>query len=352
MRIVHIVWSMTPGGLESMLLDICRVQSICHEVHVVVMNAQYDASLARSSAGEYTVHRIDRPVGSRNPWFLAKVYARLKCLRPDIIHLHQLSLMNALHCASAPLVATVHDTRFDLPRNPNRFRRVICISEAVERAVRAALPTAVTKIIYNGVRAAEIANRPRSAGREFRIVQISRLVHEKKGQDVLLRALKHVQAHHGELHIKLDFIGGGPSLAFLREMVAEFSLTEQVRFLGEVSRADIYRQLCDYDLLVQPSRYEGFGLTIVEAMMAGVPVLVSNIEGPMEVIHSGAYGDYFVSGDAIDLANKLVELAQRAPRDKALSCEQARRHALEEFEISLTAERYCALYEDVLATCI
>lgn len=333
-----------------MLLDICRVQSAHHEVHVVVVNAQYDAELARSSAGQYTVHCMDRPVGSRNPWYLAKLAARLNRLRPDILHLHQLSLMNALHFAGAPVVATVHDTRFDLPRNPNRFRCVICISEAVERAVRGALPNAVTKIIYNGVRAADIANRPRSAGGEFRIVQISRLVHEKKGQDVLLRALKHVQTHHGELHIKLDLIGGGPSLAFLREMVAEFDLVEQVEFLGEVSRADIYSQLCGYELLVQPSRYEGFGLTIIEAMMAGVPVLVSNIEGPLEVIQGGGYGDYFVSGDAIDLANKLVEFAQRAARDRVLRCEEARRYALENFDIGLTAERYCAVYDDVLAT--
>ena len=328
-----------------MLLDICRQQSQDHDVHIVVVNAQYDAGLVRSSAGQYTVHRIERPVGSRNPWYLAKFCLRLATLRPDILHLHQLSLINALRFVRAPTVATVHDTKFDMPRNPARFQRVICISTAVEQVVRDWLPNVATVVIHNGVRAADVHTRDRILGRMFRIVQVSRLVHEKKGQDVLLRALQKLREGHADLQFQVDFLGGGPSLDYLRAMAASLGLTNRVRFLGEVSRSDVYRNLRNYDLLVQPSRYEGFGLTVVEAMMAGVPVLVSNIEGPLEIIHNGRYGDYFDSGDEIDLAAKLAAVALRAPAETTSRCAAARMYALENFEIGMTAKRYNALYE-------
>lgn len=49
----------------------------------------------------------------------------------------------------------------------------------------------------------------------------------------------------------------------------------------------IYHNLCNFDLFIQPSRFEGFGLTVAEAIAAKVTVLVSNIQGPMEIIDDG-----------------------------------------------------------------
>ena len=339
---------MQAGGLEAMLLDVCRQQGCDHDVHIVVVNALYDSALASSCAGRYAVHRIERPVGSRNPWYLAKLFARLLMLRPDILHLHQLSLMNVLYYAHAPMVATVHDTKFDLPREPWRCQRAICISTAVEHAVRKCLPQLATVVVHNGVCAAGIDRQVRKPESAFRIVQVSRLVHEKKGQDVLLRAAQKLRESRADFQFQIDFLGGGPSLDYLQAMAASLDLSNHVRFLGEVARPDVYRSLGSYDLLVQPSRYEGFGLTVVEAMMASVPVLVSNIEGPLEIIHDGLYGDYFVNGDELDLAAKLVAVALRAPADKAKRCETARLFALENFEIGMTAKRYNALYEECL----
>ena len=64
--------------------------------------------------------------------------------------------------------------------------------------------------------------------------------------------------------------------------------------------------LTDYDLFVQPSRWEGFGLTVAEAMAAGVPVLVSEGQGPAEVTQGSRYGWLFANGDADDLQRQIV----------------------------------------------
>ena len=64
--------------------------------------------------------------------------------------------------------------------------------------------------------------------------------------------------------------------------------------------------------MVQPSLYEGFGLTVVEAMATRLPVLVSNIEGPMEIIENGNYGYYFEKGDSEMCAEKILLLMNQS----------------------------------------
>ena len=90
----------------------------------------------------------------------------------------------------------------------------------------------------------------------------------------------------------------------------EYSLDKNVQFLGAKDRSFIYENLCEYDLLIQPSYYEGFGLTIVEGMFASIPVLVSNVEGPREIIIDGVNGFIFKSSNPRDLAEKIKMISE------------------------------------------
>jgi glycosyltransferase involved in cell wall biosynthesis len=83
-----------------------------------------------------------------------------------------------------------------------------------------------------------------------------------------------------------------------------------VRFTGEKNRAWIFAHLADYHVLVQPSRYEGFGLTILEGFAAGLPVLASNIEGPAEIINQTPQGFLFEKEDVAGCAAQLYRLMQ------------------------------------------
>ena len=96
--------------------------------------------------------------------------------------------------------------------------------------------------------------------------------------------------------------------------------------------------------MVQPSLYEGFGLTVVEAMAAKIPVLVSNIEGPMEIVKKGKFGYFFENGNVIDCANgidKILDLSN-AINDKML--DSAYLHAKHNFDIKTTAKIYLKKY--------
>ena len=348
MRILHVVWGMTRGGLESMLMDICHQQAIDHRVHVLIVNAFYDADFLATLGRGATYECIERPPGSPNPWYLVKFVAAVRRFRPDIIHAHQLGLAKLVRFVDVPAIATLHDTRFEATRHLAAFAAIACISKAVEAAISHSYPGTRTLVVYNGIDLDPIRVRCPCKHSGFRSVQISRLMHEKKGQDLLLTAVQHVLAARPTCGITVDFIGQGPSMTYLAQSAQDLGIGKAVRFLGELSRQEVYSRLADYDLLVQPSRYEGFGLTIAEAMAAKVPVLVSDIEGPLEVIDNGRYGTAFKCGDAEDLAAQMIALIDGTHDSHVIErVQQASDYARQAFDIRRTAREYVELYRDL-----
>ena len=99
--------------------------------------------------------------------------------------------------------------------------------------------------------------------------------------------------------------------------------------------------------MVQPSIYEGFGLTVAEGMIAGLPVLVSDVEGPMEIIQNGQYGYCFQVGNAEDMANKLVEMLQNPIKVYEIA-RIGQVYATSHFDIKELVLKYDELYKKSL----
>jgi glycosyltransferase involved in cell wall biosynthesis len=357
MRILHLIWSFGCGGAESLLVDLANIQSGHDEVCLVVVNDDIDRELLSALSVKIKVCFIGRPPGSRNPWYFLKLNAQILALRPDIIHAHVESLVNVVRMGSVPVVLTLHDTRVNFLANLARYKIVFCISEAVKQDLLCRHPGVVHKVIYNGIDFERVSIKEWQPGlmksqtdRCFRMVQVSRLVHEKKGQDVLLKALRRViNVLQPGCTIQLDFIGEGPSEVYLKSLASELGISSSVRFLGKQSRPYIYRELQTYDLLVQPSHYEGFGLAIVEAMAANLPVLVSDIEGPMEVIDMGNLGWSFRDGDDADCSAKIMNIISVAySKEGQERISRTRISAAQKYEIRETADSYRSAYSDIL----
>jgi glycosyltransferase involved in cell wall biosynthesis len=108
--------------------------------------------------------------------------------------------------------------------------------------------------------------------------------------------------------IKCYFAGEPPEnkeeyLCYLKDIVKETKTENNIFFLGNVS--DIPTFLSSIDIFVLPSRYEGFGISLVEAMAAGIPCIASNLDGPKEIIKD-KYGLLFELDNYQDLANKIL----------------------------------------------
>jgi glycosyltransferase involved in cell wall biosynthesis len=345
MRIVHLTWGLGIGGAETLLGDIAAAQSIAHDTWIVVGNRDVDASIARELGASVRLVTLGRPPGSPNPWYMIKLLLRLWWIKPDIIHVHQESFSRLRRLFPAPMILTVHGKRLPLNGGFAAYDSVCCISDAVRNDVMSRFPGGRPKVIANGIDFNAVRRKAEYGRSPFRIVQVSRLDHEIKGQDLLIKALRPALDRLGPESLSVDFIGAGESLSYLRRLSVDCGVEDQCRFLGAASRQSIYHRLGEYDLLVQPSREEGFGLTIIEGIAAGVPVLVSDIEGPMEAIGGGQLGWHFESESVEDLSAKLVDLVALSrypdfPERMRARAELSRSR----FDIQLTAARYTEEY--------
>lgn len=352
MRIVHLIWQFQVGGAETMLVDIVNEQSLTEEVLLIVGNAMIDHALLSQLNSRVKVKLLGRPQGNRNPWYLIKLYRTIVKFRPNIIHAHFESFIRILKFIRKPRVMTIHNTGISLTARAHQYDAIFCVSASVKHDIKQRYPSLITYIVNNGINFSSIQKKSHYGDSPFRIVQVSRLDHHQKGQDVLLHAVNKVnETLKGKKKIMLDFIGDGLSQSYLQNLSKSLGMEGYCKFLGVRSRSYIYDVLQSYDLLVQPSRYEGFGLTVLEGMAAGLPVLVSDIEGPMEIIDSGRYGYHFRSEDATDCAQQILQIMKLSISPKFPSERKAaEQYVRARYSIPITAKQYLTEYAKVIAS--
>jgi glycosyltransferase involved in cell wall biosynthesis len=136
------------------------------------------------------------------------------------------------------------------------------------------------------------------SGERIEIVFVGQLVH-RKGVDILLEAMSPLFGQHPGL--VLTVIGAGDDLHALRERAESLGVGGRVVLEGVVPSDEIQSRLKRADALVLPSRWDGWGLVINEALSVGVPVIASNQCGAADLIQHGVNGYVFRSEDVEDL---------------------------------------------------
>lgn len=348
MKVLHFLWALDNGGAENLAIDLANEQSLDNEVTLLVCNSRVDDTVRARISQSVRFVCVGRPEGNRNPYWVLRLLFLIHRIAPDVVHAHSDNLAKLSKFISAKLVLTVHATHIQLTSAASRFSLVCCISKAVLQDVRNRYPKLKVLQVNNGVITSQIATGGRQRAATVRGIQVSRLVHEIKGQDLLIKALAIVNALPKQPKLEIDFVGDGPSSAYLKALAVDVGVSEYCHFVGAMSRGDVYQNLCSYDLLVQPSRYEGFGLTVAEGMAAGISVVVSDVEGPMEIINDGEYGYHFKWGDAVSLANTLSRaIAEMDSPNGVLTREAAKKHATSSYDLRLTSKHYCQIYREV-----
>lgn len=306
-KIAHVFSHFNIGGAQTMLADIMNVQVRTCKVTLFVLLDDINEALLESLDNRIKIVLLKRHIGSKNYYPYIKLNFLLNLGGYDVVHVHEITIWNQLFLA--PWVRrfqTVHNTGL-FSKYFKQCVKIFAISKSVQNGLlQKGYPNVV--LASNGIDCKLIDRRTNAEAHPttFRVVQVSRLIIDHKGQDLLIEALSKLKAK-GELpnNLVLDFIGEGKDMQRLKDMVKDEKLETHVHFLGQKDRNYVYAHLKDYDLFVQPSRYEGFGLTVAEAMMAGIPVLVSRNEGPFEIIGKGKYGFSFENGSSDDLTVKL-----------------------------------------------
>jgi glycosyltransferase involved in cell wall biosynthesis len=148
-------------------------------------------------------------------------------------------------------------------------------------------------------------------GEPFRFVFVGQFIARKR-LDLLISALAALKRSDLELVI----IGSGPLEGALRA-AAEAVLQGRVRWIGGLSMSEVARAVAQADCLVLPSRHDGWGAVISEALMVGTPAICSDRCGAAGVVQASGHGGVFRSGDVSELRAQLVRALESGPLSRS-----------------------------------
>lgn len=367
MKIFHIYWSLGYGGIETMLVNIANKQAESGaQITIIIINQFCEETLIKSLNKQITLCILGRKVGSINIKSIIKLNNLLKQARPDIIHLHRSDIASILNPQFLPKTCvTLHalpkgeikpqnilkQLWNKISRNPKPYSNVTYINHipyifSISNSVKEELKKQYnieSTVIYNGIDTKRFNIKESvTYNTPLRIVMVSRLEHDKKGQDLLIEAISKLKGK-----AIVDFIGIGSSLEYLKQLTNQLCCEKWINFLGKKDQTYITSHLCDYDLFVQPSRWEGFGLTVAEAMAAQIPVLVSKDQGPAEVTCNDIYGWIFENGNVDDLVDK-VEYILNHYCEATEKAKLAKEYVYKNFDIHTTANAYLNAYKKII----
>jgi glycosyltransferase involved in cell wall biosynthesis len=287
-------------------------------------------------------HLHDRDIGlvhanSLKACILASLAARLAG-RPSIWHIHSLVTRPMVGAGGVLLLRAMGRW---LPQH------VICNSAATAACFK--LPASRLSVIPSGIDATHFPPNGQRGKENLRIGMIGRFA-PWKGQHVFIDAVQQLGGRHPDA----EFVLAGSPLfgeeAYLRQVQDRADRCpnrDRIRFLGFVE--DIPGLLQDIDIVVHASiRPEPLGQVIIEAMMAGKPVVASAAGGPLELVEDGVTGRLVAPGDAGGLASALDGLM----RDRAAAVsmgERARQRALQRYDLRQTSHTLERVYEKVLS---
>lgn len=338
MRIVELLTELGPSGTERLVLTLCEGLSAAgHDVCVVSLKPIPEESFVVQGLRRSGIRIRSLELEKARPWRALGLGRILREVQPDVVHAHLFhpSLLSRLpwRAPGFRVVNTVHVAE----RRPtkrwyfllDRLTRSRCdvmtgVSESVARfhANQIGCPERALRVVKNGVPASTPLDRVEVAAlrREWDVSDCTRVLgsvgrlHPQKGYDVLLGMLPALGAAipAGET-FGLVLLGEGPERRRLERLARRAPPNVVVRLPG--FRPDADRAMGAFDLFLMPSRYEGFGLVLAEAMAMGLPVLASDVDSLPEVL--GAYSPGatlpFGAGDETAVVEAILHLSRAAP---------------------------------------
>lgn len=348
MRILHVITSLEIGGAQRLLSDLLPLQVTSEDVTLLVYERVHndfertieDAGIKILCLDEHIFH---------NPGVVLRLR---KIFRDyDLVHAH---LFPTIYWASiaarglkVKLVYTEHSTS-NSRRNKwyfrpverfmyGRYNRIISISQQTQDALTFWLKQDDERfvVINNGVdtkkfAAAKVPVIPKS------LIMVSRFA-SSKDQETVIRAMVHI-----DKEATLRFVGDGENRKHCEDVAQELGVAERIQFLG--SRSDIPELVASSYIGIQSSNWEGFGLTAVELMAAGKPVIATNVDGLKQIVEGA--GVIFNVGNDSELAVRVNNLLVDRLYYHAMSESCQNRAKL--YDIFLMSESYLKLYKSLL----
>ena len=254
--------------------------------------------------------------------FLPKVKAVIKEFQPDILHAHYASSYGLLGALSGfhPYIISAWGT--DVMKFPHinfltkqiikynlRSADSICAtSHTIEKHIHQLINKKV-EVIPFGVDLTEFVNR-KNFEKDDSVFTIgcTKALEKIYNINALILSFSELKQKFPSRKIKLVIVGDGTERASLEKMVSDLYLNDDVVFEGKLSHAEVAIKINEFDVLVNLSEYESFGVSVVEAMACQIPVIVSDAEGLKEVVNNQNNGTIVSSNNIHQITNALEKL--------------------------------------------
>jgi glycosyltransferase involved in cell wall biosynthesis len=358
-RVLHILPSIQGYGAERQVVELLK-RLACPDIDTALLTIYEPPAEVRAQLPFPVLHagRNTR----RDRLFIGRLVRQIRAFRPDIVHTHThvgkyWGRFAAMIAGVGKIVHTEH--------NPCDFRRTwlervadLMLDRGTARVVTffgeqgrslsefERFPAEKLAIIPNGLTFTE-SDGDRAIVRktlgipndQFAVMVVGRMEFQKN-QILALRAFADMseKTRSGMLVI---FVGSGEDEALLRGLARALHVGERVRFLGY--RNDVPALLAGADLLLMTSWFEGMPLALLEAMMAGVPIVSTPWIGARDMLADGRFGfltpDYEPSQVAAE-----IERARDHPFARREIAQRARRHAYEQYGIARMVDAHRQLY--------
>jgi glycosyltransferase involved in cell wall biosynthesis len=355
------------GGVENHIISLC---SILKRFHFVVFGP-FNFIRTLASLKLANVETAEWSLGS--PWdvFAARQLLRmLMFYKPALLHIHDPRSGTVgrvvAKVLNIPVVYTVHLPPYyyatglkqklyqliERLLNKGFTDRIIYVSHfAYDEAIRNRIaPQKRTLVIENGINL-------RAYAKPLKCITIRKALNvpveatvfcfvgrftEQKGIDVFLRAIKMLPSQSSAFRVWL--VGDGPLRSELEQYVAKENLGSIVQFLGY--RSDVPEILQASDVFVLPSRYEAMPISLLEAMAAGLPCVVTSVGDNAKIVEDGTTGIVVPPENPEALATALRKMLADSEMRQAMG--EAARKKAQEYSVERMAARIAEVYEELL----
>jgi glycosyltransferase involved in cell wall biosynthesis len=281
--------------------------------------------------------------------------------QPDVIHANNSVTVNLAVAQAADkrrIPSISHQKGFEHPGRltrwiikRSRFTHHIATSRAVARhLISLGAPASRCTTIYEPVIGPVEVVGERSENHCVPLFAMHSVLGHWKGQHIFLRAVAEV-LRRGRTNFAVEIAGASPAgetayVDSLHELVSQLNLQSHVRFVGH--QRDVYAFLSRVDVAVHAAvEPEPFGRVVAEAMLSGLPTIVTAEGGPAEYVEAGVTGLHVPCGDVAAMAD-AIELLASSPEMRARMGRSARAFAVNEFDPVRLALQVVEVYDRVL----
>ena len=364
--VVHLIYRLDIGGLETLLVDTINRMPAERYRHAIVCLTDYTDFAERIARPDVELYALHKAPGLA-PEVHVKLFKLLRRLRPAILHTYNLGTIEyqavALLAGVPVRIHAEHGRDASDPQGLNRKHNLLrrLLANVIDRYVPVSndlahwldttvrLPNRKVETIINGVdterfhagaQVAPAAAAWRADG-AFVIGAVGRL-QDVKNHACLIDAFARLRARIPDQKLRLVLVGDGPLRARLEEQAAASGAGSDIVFAG--AHADVAAVLGGFSLFALPSIAEGTPVTLLEAMASELPVVASRVGGIPEVVSDGVHGSLVPAGDPEALAQALAAYV-RNPDLAAAHGRAARERIEHKYSMAAMLAAYLGLYD-------